>query len=439
MLPYATIAADNVTSPKHRFRSGQILYSKIRPYLCKAVVVDFAGLCSADMYPISAKIDARYLHRWMISSTFTEWASGSQGRTVLPKINQDALSRIEIPVPPLAEQRRIVAKIEALTARSRAARAALADVPALLEQFRQSVLASAFRGDLTADWRAKHPDAEPASALLGRIRGERRRQWEAKYPKKPYVEPDPVDDADLPELPDGWCWTNFGELVHSIRSGNSATATQNDTGFPVLRSSAVRHGSIDFEDFSFLDPSASDNPDNFLSPGDLLITRLSGSVDYVGNCATVPSRAGIKMQYPDQLFRARLAAGVLHSFIEFCFQHTGLRRGLEAAAKSSAGHQRISISDLVVYPIPLPPTAEQYELVRRTTHALATAHAESQRVGAMLAELSALDQSILAKAFRGELVPQDPTDEPASVLLERIRTAQADETANGTPRRRVWK
>ncbi len=69
LLPYATIARDGVTSPKHRFYSGQILYSKIRPYLCKAVLVDFAGLCSADMYPVSAKIDAHYLHRWMISAS----------------------------------------------------------------------------------------------------------------------------------------------------------------------------------------------------------------------------------------------------------------------------------------------------------------------------------------------------------------------------------
>ena len=133
-------------------------------------------------------------------------------------------------MPPLAEQRRIVAKIEALQERSRRAREALSEVGPLLEQFRQSVLAAAFRGDLTADWRAAHPNVEPASELLQRIRAERRRRWEqaelAKYEAKgqkppknwkdKYKEPEPVDDSDLPELPDGWVWATIDELQSMI-------------------------------------------------------------------------------------------------------------------------------------------------------------------------------------------------------------------------------
>ena len=122
---------------------------------------------------------------------------------------------LELPLPPLAEQQRIVAKIEALQERSRRAREALSEVGPLLEQFRQSVLAAAFRGDLTADWRAAHPNVEPASELLHRIRAERRRRWEqaelvkyeAKGQKPPknwkekYKEPEPVDDSDLAQTP----------------------------------------------------------------------------------------------------------------------------------------------------------------------------------------------------------------------------------------------
>lgn len=91
LLPYTTIAEDRVKSPKHRFFPGQILYSKIRPYLCKAVRVDFEGLCSADMYPIASAVDAAYLHRWMLTLAFTEMVSNHEGRTLLPKINQEAL------------------------------------------------------------------------------------------------------------------------------------------------------------------------------------------------------------------------------------------------------------------------------------------------------------------------------------------------------------
>src|SRR5262249_38672362 len=146
-----------------------------------------------------------------------------------------------------AEQQRIVAKIEELTARSRAARAALSDLPTLLEQFRQSVLASAFRGDLTANWREKHPDAEPASLLLNRIRAERRIQWGAKYPKKKYVEPDPVDDSDLPELPDGWCWVRAEEVVDSgadIRYGIVQPGPPLNEGVPYVRGVDIQEGQI---------------------------------------------------------------------------------------------------------------------------------------------------------------------------------------------------
>src|SRR5690606_36379861 len=129
--------------------------------------------------------------------------------------------------PPLNEQNRIVANIDALTEKSREAREALAEVPELLDKLRQSILAAAFRGDLTREWRAKNPDVEPASVLLERIRQERRKKWEeaqlakfraeGKLPKddswkKKYVEPQPVDTTDLPDLPERWCWASLEEL-----------------------------------------------------------------------------------------------------------------------------------------------------------------------------------------------------------------------------------
>jgi type I restriction enzyme S subunit len=139
------------------------------------------------------------------------------GETVLQKIayglgrpvlSLKQIRELQLPVAPLNEQKRIVAKIEALQARSDAARQALNAIPPLLEKFRQSVLAAAFRGDLTRSWREAHPDAEPASELLKRIRAERRRRWEEANPKKQYTEPEPVDASGLPELPEGWCWAS---------------------------------------------------------------------------------------------------------------------------------------------------------------------------------------------------------------------------------------
>lgn len=181
---FQTIEQDGVTSAKHQFQKGQILYSKIRPYLAKVTIAEFDGLCSADMYPINSLINKKYLYYWMLTSEFTDWVSNAESRSVLPKINQKDLSKIPVPTPPLEEQTEIVCRIEQLFAFAdsieQKANAALARVNNLT----QSILAKAFRGELTADWRAANPDLitgeNSAAALLEKIKAER----EAMQPKK---------------------------------------------------------------------------------------------------------------------------------------------------------------------------------------------------------------------------------------------------------------
>ncbi|MFE0174906.1 N-6 DNA methylase [Streptomyces sp. NPDC059002] len=111
LLNYRTIQEDGVTSSKHRFFAGQILYSKIRPNLSKSVLVDFEGLCSADMYPIDSWIDARYLHAFILSPPFIKAVTRGDNRLAMPKVNQAQLSAVSVPVPPLGEQGRIVERL----------------------------------------------------------------------------------------------------------------------------------------------------------------------------------------------------------------------------------------------------------------------------------------------------------------------------------------
>jgi len=166
LLEYNTISEDGVTSGKHRFYTGQILYSKIRPYLSKVVIVDFDGLCSADMYPIEAKGNNRYLWYYMLSDEFLEQASSAGSRSVLPKINQKELSALTVPVPTLLEQQEIVRILDSLFEKEQRARE-LCDVIGKIELMKKAILAWAFRGELGTN------DAREGSAvgLLGEAFG----------------------------------------------------------------------------------------------------------------------------------------------------------------------------------------------------------------------------------------------------------------------------
>ena len=197
---------------------------------------------------------------------------------------------------------------------------------------------------------------------------------------------------------------------------------------------------VDYEDYRYLPDGAKQGPEPYIATGDLLFTRLSGTLEYVGNCAVVGELHGRKIEFPDRIFRGRCVSGISPNFIQLAFAEKTLRRSLEDKAKSSAGHQRISLADLREYRVPLPPLAEQHRIVAEVERRLSVVQQAEAAVEANLTRAERLRQSILKQAFSGKLVPQDPNDEPASVLLERIRAereaAEAAAKAQRRPRRR---
>ena len=345
-------------------------------------------------------------------------------------------------LPPLNEQRRIVEKLDAVFEKSRAAKARLERLPALLEKLKRSILAAAFRGDLTKDWRAAHPDVEPASVLLERIRAERRRRWEeglrakGKDPKKAtYEEPAPVDVAGLPELPDGWAWARLEELaadepramVDGPFGSNLKTDDYVDAGVRVVRLGNIGDGMFLDEDRSFVtNEKAASLASHGVRSGDIVVAALA---EPVGRACMFPDGVGAGIVKADCV-RIRAHSAVLAEYVMHAVNEPGTRKRIELTAHG-IGRLRINLGELRSIVVPVAPRSEQAEVLRRVATALRQSHGLVGRRGRMVARYSALEQAALAKAFRGELVAQDPTDEPASALLDRIRAARADEPQRG--------
>lgn len=430
LIEQGTVAGDKVAGPKHRFTRGQVLYSKIRPYLAKAIIAPCDGFCSSDMYPIDARCSPEFLVRWLVSPAFTARVSRDQNRTVLPKVNLATLRELPVPVPPPQEQRRITAKLEALQARSRRAREALDAVPPLLEKLRQSILAAAFRGDLTADWRAKNKDVEPASKLLERIRTERRKKWEeselaklkakGKSPtddkwKSKYKEPAPVDTTGLPELPQGWCWASVDDVA-DIAGGLTKHGSKRSDGkdVPLVSVAAVQLRRIDAAQVNSIRLLPEDGDKGDLRAGDLLIVEGNGSLTHIGRVATwndeVPGA-----RHQNHLIRVRPHL-LKSAYVQEWLASPLGRRLIIAQATSAAGLYTLSLSKVAALPIPLAPGPEQPAMLERVLEAVSRVAALREVTETSSGQLAILDRGVLAKAFRGELVPQDPNDEPEAVV-----------------------
>lgn len=349
---------------------------------------------------------------------FEDVTSGS----AQPQITRTGLEPVTIALAPLPEQRRIVSKIESLQERSSRARDALSEVGPLLAQFRQSVLRAAFSGRLTTDWRAANPDVEPATELLARIRTERRHRWEqselAKYEAKgkqppknwqdKYQEPDALNDAELrklPALPQPWCWTTFETLTESFDHVRIplklADRDQRSGAYPYYGASGII-----------------DDIDEFLFDGDFLLIGEDGA-NLLARSTPIAFLAHGKFWVNNHAHVAQTMAGVQLEYLEAFINGISLQPYVTGSAQP-----KLTQKNLNRIPVALAPLSEHPPMLEKLSAAL---EAEKTMVGVLNysdSALTQLDQSILAKAFRGELVPQDPNDEPASKLLARIRATR---------------
>jgi len=370
-----------------------------------------------------------------------ERASG----TTFRELSGAAFSQLPLPLAPEHEQHRIVAKIDELFSELDKGVKSLKTARKQLKVYRQAVLKHAFEGKLTAQWREENKDRlETADQLLARIRSEREaryqqqledwkaavKDWEAKgkpgkkpsKPKKPEIILR-CDDKGVPRSPDGWLWLRFGDLCSHVRNGIAEKPTGN-TGAKIFRISAVRPMEFAIDDVRYIDNQDGRYDEYFLQLGDLVFTRYNGSRAYVGVCAEYRSE-GTHL-FPDKLIQTKLAVpSILPSYIEKAVNCGASREFIGRRIRTTAGQSGVSGSDIKAIPVPICCEAEQAAISALLSEVMS-------RIGQLLAEIDrnlvrgeGLRQSILKKAYSGQLVEQDPNDKPASVLLERIRAEKA--------------
>ena len=367
-----------------RFQTGDVIFAKITPCMENGKIAVARALtnkigCGSTEFHVLRPlggIHPDFIWRFLRQRSFRIDAeramTGAVGQRRVPL---DFLRAYTIPLPPIPEQRRIVAKIDSLSAKSRRARDHLDHIPRLVEKYKQAILAAAFRGELTREWRSKQPSlADWTTSAVGEVVA----IASGQTPKG--IETSLSLDGDVP-----WFKVssmNAPENLDGLRSSQ----------FRLSRREAVRLGLRIFQ------------------PGAIAFPKRGGAI------ATNKKRRLLVEGAVDLNLMVLTATGVAPEYLWWWMQKLDL-----ASISNGSNVPQINNGDIASLPIEVPPIEEQHEIARRIETAFVWIDRLAAEATSARKLIDQLDQSILAKAFRGELVPQDPNDEPASVLLERIR------------------
>lgn len=359
--------------------------------------------------------------------------------TAIPGINRTDVYKQRITIPPFVEQHRIVAKIEELFTQLDASEAALKRAKANLERYRRSVLQAAVTGDLTRMWREEnHGNLVPAHEVVEQLEIERQRKWEydlrqkGRDPRKAtYQKPTVPDKSKLPSLPTKWDWVSVSQVgdinEQPVLTGPfGSTLGQDDfmdSGVPVLTIGCLTDSGLSLDKAMYIHADKALELDRYrVRSGDMLFSRMAS----VGRAGLVtPQFEGAIINY--HLMRLRLASAVISpSYFVYFVKGSTTVQDYVREVNHGATRDGINTEQLSGLPIALPPLKEQEEIVRKIEEYLSFKEYEQSVIDQSLKRISRLKQSILEEAFKGRLVDQNPEDEPASVLLQRIQAEREE-------------
>ena len=333
---------------------------------------------------------------------------------------------------------------------------------AKLNVYRQAVLKYAFEGTLTAHWREENKDTlEEPRQLLARVKQGRDarckqqlkewktavKAWEKKgqgghKPRKPNSRPAliPPNEGEITNLrsrTNGWLQIKAEALLAELPA-NGHSVKDRASGFPVLRLTAIKNEKLDVSEAKNGNWEREDALPYLVREGDFLLARGNGSKQLVGRGCSVPALEH-DVAYPDTMIRLRVDTSVIDvSFFSYVWNSPLLRRQIEGVARTTAGIYKINQGQILNFIVPLCSLTEQAVVVKRLSAAMSAIDVIEKEINKHLGRADSLRQAILKKAFSGQLVPQDPNDEPASVLLERTR-AEREKTEKNDRSRKIKK
>ncbi|MEW6211072.1 MAG: restriction endonuclease subunit S [Acidobacteriota bacterium] len=438
LLQRLTFEQRQSKSTKNRFVVGDVLYGKLRPYLNKVLVADQDGYCTTEILPFKPNIaiNGRFLFYWLKHPEFLDYVNSVSHGLNMPRLGTEAGLKSPLVLAPLNEQKRIADKLDSLLARVDACRERLERVPVILKRFRQAVLAAATSGELTEDWRADNPSRSNGKLVADKLRS----AHEAAGGHKAGNAAPPTEDVHnltVEMFPQGWELLELREIVEPDRPityGILKPGPDLKEGIPYVRVADFPNDQLNLASIRKTSPAIDKEfSRSRLRGGDILLS-IRGTV---GRLIAIPSELEGANITQDSA-RLSIQRHINRDYVLWYLRSDIAQKRMKWAEKGVAV-RGINIGDVRALQVAIPSLEEQHEIVRRVETLFAYADRLEARYKAARLRVERLTPALLAKAFRGELVPQDPGDEPASVLLERIRAIRAAKADKPKTKQRATK
>jgi type I restriction enzyme S subunit len=423
------------------FADGDVLLAKITPCFenGKAGLVqglpNGIGAGSSEYFvcrPNTEALDARYLLAFLKTEAFVRdgqtQMTGSVGHKRVPK---GYVLGNQLPLAPRSEQKRIADKLGVLLARVDACRTRFDRVPALIKRFRQAVLEAAFAGSATDDWRSVHPDQDSRGLVQAILHAH---QCAGGHKAGNASEPtEGAHDLEASDFPESWGLLSLRDCVEPgrpITYGILKPGPELHAGVPYVRVADFPNDRLNLTGIRMTSQAIdAEFRRSKLKPGDLLLS-IRGTV---GRLVSVPrelDNANITQDTARLSIQTSINAQFVLWYLRSNMAQVRMRRAIKGVAVRG-----INIGDVRALQVPMPPRKEQDEIVRWVESLFTLADSLEAKCQVGRAQIAHLTPALLAKAFRGELVPQDPNDEPADALLARLRVGKPKGEAGGAPAR----